>query len=183
MAYSTPAMVRRVASPLASGDGTAATVDTYTAADLPDAILTDAIAEADADIDLALSTIYETPVDLAVDGMGPGVIRFWSRDIALYKATLTLRGGQDFAETDPVARRYAVVSAQLAAVTAGRVTLPIPQNTGDDVGAGASAPVNAYDGDLFGPEDYDLRPGNWPTMMPLGAWRGRYIPAEGWFGP
>lgn len=177
MAYSTPAMVRLAAAPDLT-DATAPATDTNTVADNTDAALVQQIAEADSIIDSYLSGRYATPiapVDPNADPLTyPSPISSWSRDIALYLATLTLhRRLKIDTTTDPVALRYQQVMALLTAVQKGQSSLPLPPNDGGlGSGGGAGDALNPYDGTLFPACDYDLTPGVWPSVYPAarGYW-------------
>lgn len=162
MAYSTPSMVRKALVP--SSDGTQPEPLTHSAADMSDDQLKDAIAEADSTIDGYLGARYTVPVAVVADGLGedgedgsiPHPVDYWSRTIAAYLATLTYRRSADFADTDPIARRYKDVMAQLQGVSAGKVTLNLPSSTTSASGVSAGPAVNPYVGDLWQPEDFDL---------------------------
>lgn len=161
MPYSTPAMVRMALVP--SSDGTLPDPPSNTGADLTDAQLSDAIAEADSLIDGYIGKFYATPVASVLQSDGetlviPHPIDYWSRNIAAYSATLSYRQGLDFADTDPVARRYNMTIAALLLVSKGQANLQIPDNTSGTAGTGAGTAVNPYIGDLFGPTDWNLRP-------------------------
>lgn len=178
MAYSTPTMLRQA---LAPGPGDVPpTEPSYTAADLSDAQLSDAIAEADASIDTYIGGRYATPV-AEVGGATPHPIDYWSRNIAAYNATLTFRQGQDFAETDPVARRYAATMLALVAVRDGKAVLPLPTNVvAGSARASSADPINTYDDPpLYSTDDFnmDRTKSSWLTEsgpeLP-GVWVSRY---------
>jgi phage gp36-like protein len=154
MAYSTAASVRKAILP--TSDGTVPNPRSNTAADLSDAELADAIAEADSTIDGALGGIYATPVD-TTSGV-PHPIDFWSRNIAAYVATLAYRGSQDFADTDPIARRFKMTQDAMNMVATGKASLPLPRNSGDSSQVGVGAAFNPYVGDLWTPNDFSLGP-------------------------
>src|SRR4051812_32630014 len=135
MAYSTPEMVRKAFVP--SSDGTLPAAKTYTAADLSDDQLIDAIGEADGLIDSMIGRFFTTPV-VEVAGAIPHPIDWWSRNLAAYNAYLSFRQGQDFSDQDPVARRYQATLAALQAVNAGTASLDLPRQSGDNRAAGAS---------------------------------------------
>lgn len=166
MAYSTPAMVRQALVPTA--DGSLPDPPTHTAADLTNAQLQDAINEADAMIDGYIGGFYAVPVS-AVNGATPHPLDYWSRNLAAYAATCTFRGSMDFADTDPVARRYRETVGALKDVSGGRLRLQLPQNVGPNAAAGAAPPVNPYIGDLWTPDDFDITP-NPPAYNPGGLW-------------
>ena len=157
MPYSTPAMVRLALVP--SSDGTLPAQPSGTAADLADAQLTDAIAEADSIIDGYLARRYTVPV-AAVSGSIPHPVDYWSRNLAAYEASCTYRGSMDFSDNDPVARRYKATMDALKDVAAGRMTLDLPLSSGTDstASSGVGAAVNPYNGDLWQPSDFDIRP-------------------------
>lgn len=165
MAYSTPAMVRLAL--IQTTDGSQPDEPTNTAADLSDAQLNDAIAEADSTIDGYLGAYYEVPV-ADVNGDTPHPIDYWSRNLAIYNATIVYRGSMDFAETDPVTRRYNDTMAALQAVAAGRMRLQLPENTSGNSGVETGQVFNPYIGDLWGPEDFDL------TQSPSGLTAGPF---------
>lgn len=155
MPYSTPAMVRQALAP--STDGSLPDEPTDTAADLTDTQLTDAINEADATIDAYIGGYYNVPVALA-NNLAPHPIDYWSRNIAAYNATLAYRGSMDFADTDPVARRYKDTLAALQAVSTGRLHLQVTDNTGAEAATGAGSVLNPYVGDLWTPDDFFIGP-------------------------
>lgn len=176
MAYSTPAMVRDAVMPTSNGTQT---TNTNTAADLSDTQLQDAIAEADALIDAYIGKYYAVPVAVVItgslDGDGapvgaiPHPIDYWSRNIAAYNATLGVRGSQDFADTDPIARRYTATINALVAVSKGQANLQLPDNTNGPSATGAGTVNNPYIGNLFDPQDWNLRPTDpsWPLWPDL----------------
>lgn len=158
MSYSTPAMVRQALVP--SSDGSTPNTPTNTAADLSDVQLQDAINEADAMIDGYIGRFYATPVaEVVVSGEIPHPIDYWSRNIASYNATLAYRKSQDFADTDPVARRYVATMDALKAVAAGTVGLNLPDNRSTSGATGAGPAINPYRGDLWTTDDFSLNPG------------------------
>lgn len=171
MAYSTPAMVRKALVP--DSDGSQPTEVTHTAADLTDGQLADAIAEADATIDSYLNRFYTVPVaNDATTGQTPHPVDFWSRNIAAYNATLSYRGSQDFADGDPVARRYLGTMEALKGVSQGTASLNLPFNAGDSGVANAGPPINPYTGTLWAPEDF-------VTSGPDRVWPGPFW-RSGW---
>lgn len=174
MAYSTPAMVRLALVPTTDGSQPAEPTDT--AADLSDEQLADAITEADSTIDGYIGAYYAVPVGNAEDGSVPHPLDYWSRNLAVYNATLVYRGSMDFAETDPITRRYSDTIAQLQAVSNGKMRLQLPENTSGNSGVEAGPPFNPYVGDLFEPDDFDIRPtsdlpGSYPGGFGWGWWQ------------
>lgn len=185
MPYSTVIEVRNALSPGDwadgnppeddDGDTTTDDVITGTAADLTNAQLLDAIAEADSLIDSYIGGKYVVPVINQADGTPypatPHPLDFWSRNIAAYNATLTNSRRQDFADTDPVARRYNATMIALTAVRDGKSVLSIPENSaGDNSTVGAGPVFNNYGpGALFPTCDFDINPPLFP--VPSGwAW-------------
>jgi len=173
MAYSTVAMVRLALVP--SSDGTQPEEPTNTAADLSDLQLQDAIAEADSTIDSFISKFYAVPVAPIIDGLGedgtvgaiPHPIDYWSRNLAAYNATLSLRGSLDFTDDDPVARRYNATMAALKMVAAGQASLQLPDNRSTNASTGAGSAINPYTGTLWCAEDFSVNPSinpAWPVF-------------------
>jgi len=159
MGYSTPDQVRSALSS-AWEEG----VITNTAADMDDPHIEEAINSADERINSYIGERYVTPVvPLPEPPDYPDGLVFLSRDLACYFATLTWRKSKDLTNDDPVARRYVDAMALLTLIARGQASLPIPPNTGDTGNQGAGAPVNPYEGDLFGTRDFDLYP-------PRGGW-------------
>lgn len=165
MPYSTVAMVRNALAPGNFEDGNEPYPDgdqTNTAADLSNDQLNDAIAQADATIDSYIGGRYAVPVlydaGHVLYVLTPAPLNFWSRDIAAYLATLTYRRAQDFADTDPVARRYLNAMLALTGVRDGKAVLQIPENVTDSSEVGVGSPVNPYQGHLFSTNDFDLQP-------------------------
>ena len=135
--------------------------DKSTAAGLDDGQLADAIVEADStvnsylpdDYTVALTTVQQgtPPVDAEV---GTQPVRFWSRDIAAYLATLTFKRNKNVPDDDPVRLRFNLAMDALRAVRAGKINLPVDASASDDV-LGLSI-YNLYEGTLFGPDDFQL---------------------------
>lgn len=160
-------MVRQALVP--NTDGSLSSIVTNTAADLSDTQLADAIVEADSLIDGYLSRLYTTPVPLTTDTVPvvPHPVDYWSRNLAAYNATLSFRGSQDFADQDPVARRYMATMDALKQVSAGTIGLNLPRNVGDSSASTASDPINPYVGELFCIDDFDLSPARTPWLGPF----------------
>lgn len=139
--------------------------DTTTAASLSDEQLADAIAEADSRIQSYLPQDYTVPTVMVEYGDPPepaqvafSTIRFWSRDIAAYFATLTYNRGRTVNEDDPVRLRYNAVMETLREVRDGKISLPPDADTTDDTHPGAVVVHNRYEGDLFSMDDFGLGP-------------------------
>lgn len=153
MAYSTPAMVRQALVP--TSDGSMPDPPSHTAADLSDQQLSDAISEADSIIDGYIGGHYAVPV-AAVAGSAPSPLGYWSRTTAAYLATCTYRQSLDFADTDPVARRYNAVMSALKDVSTGKMVLQLPENVSENAASGAGTPINPYAGELWTPDDFSV---------------------------
>jgi phage gp36-like protein len=174
-------MVRNALVP--SFAGNLPTTPTRTAADLSDTQIQDAINEADATIDSYIGAYYAVPVQVVVAGSDedgtvgqiPHPIDYWSRNIAAYNATLTYRGSQDFADTDPVVRRYNATMQALQAVSAGKVRLQLPNNVSPNAATGAGPAFEPYAGDLFDPSDFNLHPAMYDPVT-----GGRPYWIDGW---
>lgn len=169
MPYSTVEQVRRALAPqIAPNFDTIPAQATGTAADLSNDQLQDAITEADSMIDGMIGRFYAVPV-VAVGGAAPHPIDYWSRNLAAYNATLVYRGSLDFADTDPVARRYTATMQALQAVQSGTMQLQLPQNYGDNgaTGVASGGAINPYIGDLWDPRDFDVRPGGVNAYGPI----------------
>lgn len=171
MSYSTPSMVRMALVP--SSNGTLPNPASNTAADLTDAQLTDAIAEADALIDSFIGGYYAVPV-AAVNSAIPHPIDFWSRTIASYYATLTYRQGMDFTDVDPINRRYKDTLGALQAVSAGKLRLQIPENTSGNSATMPGQVINPYVGELWTPDDFSLSPAESPALNPASPFWGSW---------
>jgi phage gp36-like protein len=177
MAYSTLEMVRLALFPFQAGYDGSNPPDpvSNTPADLSNDQINDAIAEADSTIDSYISKYYAVPVMPIISGQNedgtvgsiPHPIDYWSRNIAAYNCTLSYRQGLDFADTDPIARRYNATMAALTSVRDGKANLQLPGNTTDNAAVGAGQVFNPYVGDLFTPSDFNLLP--MPSDWPLGV--------------
>lgn len=139
----------------------AVSTDNSTAASLGDAQITDAILEADAKVDTYLPAGYTVPVQTVSQGDPPAdvsvahnLIRFWSRNIAAYLATLTYKKNKDVVADDPVRLRYEMTLEDLKQVRSGVILLPTDASTADDISY--LSIYNQYDGTMFAPEDFDL---------------------------
>lgn len=126
---------------------------TGTAAGLTDDDLTQAIEEAQTEIDGRLVGRYDTPFTDP-----PTLVVALTRDIAAYLATLTQRRGEPIAANEPIQLRYNRAQTLLAQAASGALPLAVPGadpgQTEGETEAGVVA--NRYDGDLFGPADFGL---------------------------
>lgn len=142
MPYTTPDDVKAV---LARDD----TADSGTAASLDVDRLTQAIVDAETEVDGKLKVRYTTPFSDPV----PEMVAQITRDIAAYLADLTFRQGRDFSsDLDPVYLRYKRAQDNLKGLVDGTFTL-------EPVGATSAltgAVFNPYDGKLFEMSDFGL---------------------------
>jgi len=163
VSYSTLQQVRYA---LAQG---AQTSGTNTAADMDDATITDAIAEADSVIDTYIGGPYD-PTDVI-----PNTVTYWSRDIAAFLATCTWRKSKDFQVLDPVYLRYQLALTRLNGIATGVTTVPGPSPTNpDEVGATVVNPLSpGYS--MFPPWNYDL--------LGFGAWTWGWAVWDQWRSP
>lgn len=172
MPYSTVVMVRNALYPADWQDGNPPDegTPTFSAADMLNEQLIDAIAQADSIIDSYIGGRYVVPVLVDATGITyattPHPLDFWSRDLAAYFATLTNRQSQDFTDNDPVARRYNAAMLALTGVRDGKAVLSIPTNVGPSAMTGVGTVVNPYQGNLFGPCDFDLWNPWSPSLYP-----------------
>lgn len=159
--YSSANDVRKALTP----GGSAA--DTSTAAGLDDTQIEDAIAEADSTVDAHLRSRYTIPQDPDNVAVAVAPVRWWSRNIAAYLATLTFRRNKDLTEDDPVRLRYNQTMALLIAIRDGKANLSLPPVV-DGAGTGTDITViNQYEGTMFGLEDFGL------SAQPPRSWRYR----------
>lgn len=144
-----------------------------TAASLPDWQIEDAIHEAMTVVDMHVLPRYkigeveaqykdlntdDPPVEVITTAqVAKAPIRWWTRSVAAYYATLTFRKNKDLTEDDPVRLRYAAVMLNLAQIRDGRLDLP-GFDPADGTATGEVAVVNTYEGKLWGPEDFNLTP-------------------------
>lgn len=154
--YSSVADVRGVLLP---GAGADPTDDKTTAASLSNQQIADAIAEADATINLYLSIPGEHQVPLDVDEIATPPVRYWSRNIAAFLATLTFRKGKDLGENDPVRLRYTDTMTALIAIRDGKMDNPLPLPDAPSNLGSQPLVLNQYDtdlpgGGLFSPADF-----------------------------
>lgn len=118
----------------------------------------DAIREADSIVDLHVRSRYIVDQDPADPTVAIAPFRYWSRNIAAWLATISLRQTKPIDENDPVRLRYQQTMEALLSVRNG--TLDIPGATpADTANADDSVFVyNQYTGNLFGPGDFGLAP-------------------------
>lgn len=156
MAYATVDAVRQAASGIPGLTDPPAS-PTHTPADLPNSVLNDLIAEADATINTYIGARYVTPVANDTSNNVPHPLDYWSRNIATYNAWLTFRKGKDLTDNDPAVRRYAATMAALDAISKSQIDIPVPEiGTEADSPSIAGQAINQYEGVLFVARDFSL---------------------------
>lgn len=152
-----------------TSDGSIAENSIWSAAGLTDEQIGDAIQEA--------MVVVDSYVTVDADAV-PGRIKYLTRSIAAYYATLSFRVSKDLTDTDPVIRRYNSAMDLLKGLRTGATTpLPPPvggPDTATDVGA-----INPYDDNLWSASDWFGRCGNSSPFYPYydhetGQWIGGY---------
>lgn len=133
---------------LVTGGGS---TDGSSAASLPDDQIIDSIREAQSMVEtyVASNFTWDRTLEPSVDP-----VRWLTRDVAAYLATLVYRRGKDLAATDPVALRYAHALRVLSDISTGRVTIVDP--TAPTEAVGEPEAYNLYEGHLFGLSDFSL---------------------------
>ena len=172
--YCTVLDVKNALAPAGQGQGQG------TALALTDVQLIDAINEADSVIRAYVGMIYIVPqVDTPVIppttpesywSVAPEPVRYWSRDIAAYLATLTFKRNQDVPQDDPVRLRLNLAMQQLVMIRDGKSTLPFPPYVPPEGAESGVTVVNQYEGTLFGPADFGLVPV--AAISGFGIWPG-----------
>jgi phage gp36-like protein len=149
--YCSPIDVRNALTPGAGSQ------DISTAANLTDEQINDAIEQADSRINGYLPSGYTVPTVTLENALVVAVppIRYWSRDIAAYLATLTFKRNKNVPADEPVRLRYDDAMAELLLVLKGQFELPTDATAEDD-GLGDVAVYNQYTGSLFGTSDFAL---------------------------
>jgi phage gp36-like protein len=145
--YSSVADVRNAISP----EGSA--TDPSTAASIAEARIVDAIAEADAVLDMFIGARYTIAMDTSLTpNVAKGIVRWWSRTIAAYLITLTFKKNQDIPDEEPIKIRYQMVMDLLTQVQKGDLDInliPVDGNDGSDVFV-----YNHFTGDLWTKEEF-----------------------------
>lgn len=109
---------------------------------LNDLQLQDSINDAQIEVDLALSSFYTTPMNPVSD-----VIRFITRDIAVYLADLTFRMSKDYGDAaNPIRLRYSRARNLLDGIVSGKYYIAVEES---QLLTGTSEVINPYDGDLI----------------------------------
>lgn len=142
--------------------------------DLPDWQIEDAIDAAEGVVNAHVAARYvvtpaeiEVPVIPATDPVttemvtvAPAPLRAWTRDIAAWYATLTFNRAKDIKEDDPIRLRMALVMSLLRDVRDRKSILPLPPVTDEENVTSGAEIYNLYEGNLFGPEDFNLTYGS-----------------------
>ena len=167
MAYCGANDIRRALTGSATAGGGPPDPPTNTAADLDDEALNDSAEEASAIVDSYIDGPYDTTADKI-----PPVVRFWTRDIAAYLATLVWRRSKAPAANDPVVLRFNTALDMLKEVADGALTILGPVNV-DDQPTVVTSILTPFAGSLFTPNDFDLtgRMAGYPGW-PLYYWNG-----------
>lgn len=157
--YSSRTDVRSALFP--GADSGMPTEDKSTAASLPNLQIDLAIQEADSIIDtyLGVPSSHSVPRDPDDDTVAVTPVRYWSRNIAAYLATLTFRKGKDLGRDDPVRLRHDDTIALLAMIRDGKTANPLPDPVDPNAAAGDAVGMNLYKtdqpgGGLFSPSDF-----------------------------
>lgn len=109
---------------------------------LSDIQLIDAINNAQMEVDLALSSFYVTPMNPV-----PEVIKYITRDVAVYLADLTFRMSKDYGDAaNPIRLRYQRSRNLLDGILSGRYYIAVDDS---QLLSGTSEVINPYDGDLI----------------------------------
>jgi phage gp36-like protein len=160
--YLDPADVRLILAGTENAAGTAAS--------LTDNDLTDAISEAQDEVDGRLAARYDTPFTDP-----PTVVVNITRDIAAYLATLTYRRGDPIQPGETIQLRYNRAQNLLSQAANGTFPLPLPGGGGDEAAA-ANVVNNPTSGDLWTEQDFHLvqRPAQWSGIT------NDVFPRPGW---
>lgn len=129
-----------------------------TAGSLSDEQLDAAIAEAEAEVDGRLGTVYTVPFTAPI----PVMIKQITLAIAAYSADLTFREVRDYSsDLNPILLRYQRAQKLLLALASGAMDLP-PGTPGPDSSTGPGSVVVVYEAPpaLFYESDFDIRPAN-----------------------
>lgn len=170
--YCTVRDVKNALAPVETTQGTAVSVN--------DEQLVDAINEADSIIRSMIGLIYSIPtgttpvvpatVPPSTWSVAVEPVRYWSRDIAAYLATLTYKRNQDVSQDDPVRLRFNLAMQALLAVRNGDSQLPFPPAELPEGWDPGVAVFNMYEGNLFTAADFGLYPV--AALTRAGIWPG-----------
>lgn len=146
-----------------------------TAATLSNTVLLDAIYQADSMIRSYIGYRYQIPFehidqdDNPLTTVAAEPVRWWSRDIAAFLATLTYKRNQDVTPDDPVRLRLNMALQQMVAVRDSKTHLAFPPAQVQSADPAVTV-INLYVGSLFGPSDFDLQ--QVPAARTWGSWPG-----------
>lgn len=152
--------VQDVRDALAPGGST---VNPATAASLSEAQITSQIKEADGVIDAFIGVRYAIPQDTIDSSVAVSPIRWWSRSIAAYFATLVYKQNKDVTADEPIRLRYEQVMGFLEDVRDGKMDLNLLSGTAT-TDSGEVYVYNLYDGDLFSKDQFVIG-------HPQGGWQ------------
>lgn len=119
-----------------------------TAATLPEDQIISQINEADGVIDAHIGVRYNIPQDSVNSLVAVSPIRWWSRTIAAYLATLVFKQNKDVGTDEPIRLRYEEVMQFLRDVRDGKMDLNLLAGTAT-TDSGEVYVYNLYEGDLF----------------------------------
>lgn len=140
-----------------------------TAAQLIDTQIRSAIDSASARVDTYLRVRYTVPVAALNAGVDvnpsdyeyPPSVRYWTRDLAAFDATLTLMRGLPVGADEPVRLRQAQALLDLAAVRDGKMDAGAPTSETPSGQEGFSGVVTVGAAGTFDATDFGGRPGWW----------------------
>lgn len=155
--YSSVQDVRDALSPGGSA------VNPATAASLSEDQLISQIHEADGVIDAYIGVRYDIPQDSVDSLVAVSPIRWWSRSIAAYFATLVYKQNKDVSTDEPIRLRYEQVMGFLADIRDSKMDLNLAESTAT-TDSGEVYVFNLYTGDLFSKDQFVV--GN-----PTGGWQ------------
>lgn len=119
----------------------------------------DAIDSADGLINGYVAAQYAIP--LAVQGIeitGDKLINSLSSNLAAYDIVLTFQGSHAIEQGDPVALRHSDALRTLQSVSTGKISWPQFDTAATEDSGASIVGFNEYEGNLFGPQDFSIRP-------------------------
>lgn len=145
--------------------------------DISDERIQDAIESADSEVNGYAAGTYAIPfTQNGVPVTDDKLLRKLSGDLAAYDITLTQQESTPLEDNDPIVRRYNAAIRTLQSVSTGKISWPYDSAATENEPASVVV-VNPYDGDLFGPSDFAMRP-----AFPRGPDEGGRFSGRGW-GP
>lgn len=154
--YSSIADVRAALAPGSSA------VNPATAASLSEDQITSQINEADGVINAYIGVRYDIPQDPSDLSVAVSPIRWWSRTIAAFLATLVYKQNKDVGPDEPIRLRYREVMGFLEDIRDGKMDLNLAESTAT-TSSGEVYVFNQYEGDLFSKDQFfiDKADGSW----------------------